>query len=234
MSLGGEEAGSVRSPLGVGAIFEVSPWLAVVGEVSPGAWSLGLIDVLAVAPEGVVSLSVELSEDLVAVLQALLAELVLLFDNGGDDQLADDVGKVGEGTSEWTNAAWGSSVSIESSSVLIDFRGDEEVPVDALCHSLLDHLLGLTVHRQVSSLVFYTVELVVVVSLGESSVLINLLLVVFFAEDRESIREEVTGDERSIVGIEKLVSLPLEVSAFGGGERKSASKNLHLFKKTQR
>jgi len=57
------------------------------------------------------------------------------------------------------------------------------------------------------------------ISSREVNVIIELLLKIRFASDREPIRHKVSGYERSLVGVEELIGLSLEASLFRGGER---------------
>jgi len=174
------EAGGERIPLRVGSVFEVSPWLAVVGLVRPRARSSLAVDILAVAPESVQSVSVHLSEKLVTLFKTLLALLITTFNDGGDDELSDNVGEVGDCASQWTDAAWCSSLSFESSAVLVNFWGDESIPVSAFVNGFLDHTADLLEHAQITSLVFDSVKFAVVVSLSEVIVAVELLFVILF------------------------------------------------------
>jgi len=207
------EAGGVRIPLCAGAVFEVSPWLAVIGMVCPVAWRSFHVDFLAVSPESVVSVSVHLSEKLVALFKTFLSVLVIRIDDSGDDELAGDVSEIGDRSSQWSDAAWCSSFSIESSAIFVDLWGDEKVPVNAFVNGLLNHSTDLLVHFKITGFILDAIELVVVVSLGEAVVAVELLLKVLFSQNWESVGHEIAFDEGSIVGVEKFIAFALEVSA---------------------
>jgi len=207
------EAASVRVPLVVSTVFEVSPWLAIVLVVCPRAWRSVAIDVFAVSPERVISLSVELSEEFVTLFKALFSVFVSRVDDGGNDELADNMGEIGNSASQWSDAACSSSFSIESSTVLVDFWWDEKIPVDTFANGLLDHIADLAVHTQIAIFVLDAVEFAVVVSLREIVVAVELVFEVLFAQNWPAIGQKVAGDERSVVGVKQFIAFALEVSA---------------------